>query len=127
MTMRDQLSAYVDGELTPEELAAVEAALAQDPELRAELNAFKRLSNELRVDEADRAAADVIRARLRRSPRSRWALGGRPWCRSSPGWWRRWVLLLWPTPAPTLTSADLFGQYSEAVLSLGEPSEELNQ
>ena len=125
MNMRDQLSAYVDGELTPEELAAVEAVLAQDPELRAELNAFKRLSNELRVDEADRAVADVIRARLRRSPRSRWR-----------AWWPALVpvvtgvvvvLLLWPTPAPTLTSADLFGQYSEAVLSLGEPSEELNQ
>ncbi len=37
------LAGYVDGELSDEERQAFEAALAQDPELRAELEEFKRL------------------------------------------------------------------------------------
>lgn len=41
--IRELLAGYVDGELTPEERAEVEKALAEDPELRAELEEFQKL------------------------------------------------------------------------------------
>ncbi len=41
--IRELLAGYVDGELTPEERAAVDKALAEDPELRAELEEFQKL------------------------------------------------------------------------------------
>lgn len=114
----ERLSAYLDGELSAAEREAVEVELATDAELRAELNAYKRLSNELRVDDADRRAARAIGEQLRRAPRGR----------------RRWLplmplaaalvltaLLVRPAAQPeTITSDDLFGQYAEAVLALGE-------
>lgn len=41
--IRELLAGYVDGELSDEERAAVEKALAEDPELRAELEEFRKL------------------------------------------------------------------------------------
>ena len=40
---RQLLAGYVDGELTPQERAEVEQALAEHPELRQELEEFRRL------------------------------------------------------------------------------------
>jgi len=40
---REMLAGYVDGELSEAERQTFEAALAQDPDLRAELEEFKRL------------------------------------------------------------------------------------
>lgn len=44
---RERLAAYVSGDLEPDETAAVEAALARDPALRAELARIRRLDAEL--------------------------------------------------------------------------------
>ena len=41
--VRELLAGYIDGELTAEERSAVEKALAEDPELRAELEEFRNL------------------------------------------------------------------------------------
>lgn len=118
-----QLSAYLDDELEPAGRSAFETVLQDDPELREQLNAYKRLSNELRVDETDKQVADVIRANLRRRRRRRTWLA---WLPAAP------VLaslvlaavLLWPGSSspgvPTITSDDLFNQYTEAVIELGE-------
>lgn len=61
----ERLSAYLDGELAPAEAAAVERELAGDGELRAALDAMRRMSSRLDVDEVDRRAAGRIRAELR--------------------------------------------------------------
>ncbi|HOD66389.1 MAG TPA: zf-HC2 domain-containing protein [candidate division Zixibacteria bacterium] len=41
--IRELLVGYLDGELSDEERTAVEAALAEDPDLRAELEEFRKL------------------------------------------------------------------------------------
>lgn len=43
-----QLSCYLDGELSPQATAALEAELGQDPALRAELESWKRMRQRLR-------------------------------------------------------------------------------
>ncbi|RMG94598.1 MAG: hypothetical protein D6705_15780 [Deltaproteobacteria bacterium] len=70
----DQIAAYVDGELSPEEAAAVEARLADDPDARAEVEDLRRM---LRIvsdlpavepppDFADRVVRKLRRARATR-------------------------------------------------------------
>ncbi len=41
--LRELLAGYIDGELSDEERAAVERALAENPKLRAELEEFRKL------------------------------------------------------------------------------------
>lgn len=49
MTIRDDLKAYLDGELSPDRRAEVEAALASDPELSEEARFMKELAREIRA------------------------------------------------------------------------------
>lgn len=56
--LRVLLAGYLDGELTEEERARVEAALASDPALRGELEAMRHLASALGPAGGD-AAADV--------------------------------------------------------------------
>jgi anti-sigma factor RsiW len=50
---RSELSAYVDGELTPARAAEVDAAVREDPDLQKELEALQR------AEDAWRAAAET--------------------------------------------------------------------
>ena len=65
--MRDRLEEYVDGLLTPEETREVEAALARDPALRAELEEVRRFAGLLEELTPDvhvvRRAVERARAR----------------------------------------------------------------
>lgn len=68
----EQLSAYLDGELEDAEAASIEAALAGDSELRAELDRLKRVQRLLRTHGRARApegfAARVIAAAEQEAP-----------------------------------------------------------
>ncbi len=61
----DRLSAYLDGELSPTEAAALERELPVDPALQADLDAMQRLSGRLAVEDEDYRAAQGIRAAVR--------------------------------------------------------------
>lgn len=116
----EALSAYLDGELAPAEAARLEAELARDPDLRAELNALKLVSNELRVDAEDRRAAAAIGARLRARRRRR-----RAWLPLLPVAAAAALVLVLTRPAApgtdvVVTGDDLFEGYIEAVVDLGE-------
>lgn len=123
MNLRDQLGAYLDGELSSGEREILEAALSEDERLRRELNALKRLSNELRVDDSDRAAARRIGARLRRRRLRRALWPALPLVASV----LLAVVLLRPAPAPQLTGDDLLNQYTDAVAALGGTPDGLQQ
>lgn len=123
MNLRDQLGAYLDGELSSGEREILEAALSNDERLRRELNALKRLSNELRVDDSDRAAARRIGARLRRRRLRRALWPALPLVASV----LLAVVLLRPAPAPQLTGDDLLNQYTDAVAALGGTPDGLQQ
>jgi hypothetical protein len=97
---RETLAAYADGELGPEEIARVEAAIAADPALAAEVEAHRKLRNmlgahfapiaEMPVPErlsaplgkpANVVDLDAVRrarkaAQASRPMPSRWAMGG---------------------------------------------------
>jgi len=73
------LSAWIDDELTSEEMKAVSAAVQNDPVLQARAEALRSLGKFLRKESveipvpAERMAADVRRAiRLQESARSLW-------------------------------------------------------
>jgi anti-sigma factor RsiW len=121
----ERLSAYLDGELAPDERENLEIELARAPRLRAELNALKLLSNELRVDETDRAAAERIGARLRRRRLRRALWPALPVAAAL----LLTVVLLRPPPAqaPTLTGDDLLHQYTDAVSALVAEPDGLRQ
>lgn len=55
-TLRDQLSAYLDGALTPDDATAIERLVATDPAVAAEFEALSR------VDDAARSAFDSLLA-----------------------------------------------------------------
>ena len=77
------LSAHLDGELTPAEAAEVEAALAADPELRAEYEGLAGVREILRGEASVEPAAGALERIMRRVWRQlRWWLR---WCRSSAG------------------------------------------
>lgn len=76
MNYDDELKAYVDGELPPEAMAAVEERLRADPRLRAEADALRRLSDQIRsmARQPEVAGQDEVLRTLRaRAP----ARGGR--------------------------------------------------
>ena len=123
MNHHDQLGAYLDGELSAEERAAIEAALATDGALRSALNALKRLSNELRVDDTDRAVARRIGIRLRRRRLRRALWPALPLAASL----LLAVVLLRPAPTPILTGDDLRNQYPDAVAVVTDPPGGLQQ
>lgn len=73
MNDRERLHAYLDGELSPEEVADVERALASDPDLVAELEALRGVDEALGAlpgCEAPADLADRVLAKARR-PRRR--------------------------------------------------------
>ena len=61
-TASEQLSAWIDGELTDAEAAELEAELARDPSLRAELDSIRRAETRA----ARNAAAEERLAELKR-------------------------------------------------------------
>lgn len=70
MNIRDDLKAFIDGELSPERAAEVQAAIDHDPELRDEVLFMKILSGEIQdasrepqVSGADKAVDRVVRSR----------------------------------------------------------------
>ncbi len=67
--IRDDLPLYALGSLEPEERAAVEAALANDPTLAAELREWTELVGLMALDAPD-AAAPEVRVRLLRHVRA---------------------------------------------------------
>lgn len=88
---QDRLNAYIDGELGPEEAAALEARLADDPEARRTLESMSR-QNDL-VGEAlqalDAGPADIQTERLKRRLAERLARRVEPTsARPSSGWLR---------------------------------------
>ncbi|KKM72936.1 hypothetical protein LCGC14_1415600, partial [marine sediment metagenome] len=70
--IREQLSAYLDGELTEAQAERVVRAAAQDPELAAELAALRRVSE--MVGSLPREAAPAGMAEARK------LLDGVAWC-----------------------------------------------
>ena len=118
----DRLSAYFDGELSAKERLELEDELEQNADLRSELNAFKRLSNQLHVDDVDRQAAQNISATFklkRKAHRKRRLL----WLQLAPVGAALVLLavLIIPQvqPQPSITQDELFMQYAEAVTALG--------
>lgn len=63
--LEERLGAYLDGELSTTEVAAVNARLAADPVASAYLHDLEEISNGLGCDEVDRRAAESIRAQIR--------------------------------------------------------------
>ncbi|MBS1714719.1 MAG: DUF4349 domain-containing protein [Armatimonadetes bacterium] len=70
MSIRDDLKAFLDGELSPERAAEVQAAIDQDPALRDEVLFMKILSGEIQdasrepqASGADKAVDRVVRSR----------------------------------------------------------------
>src|SRR6185503_10457410 len=78
MSTSERLHAYLDGELSREERAALEAELARDPELRARLAELRELDGELReLYAAETKSAEPSLVNLRpRLPEPRHTL---PW------------------------------------------------
>jgi len=66
----EKLLAYVDGELSPDEMKIVQAALAADPELRRELETQRALTHSLQ-SAFDRVLDEPIPGRLSEAVRSR--------------------------------------------------------
>ena len=67
----EQLSAYLDGELSPEERASVDAALSEDPSLRAELDGLRQVVQWVREQgqvEAPMGFAEALDAKLAAEP-----------------------------------------------------------
>jgi anti-sigma factor RsiW len=76
-----QLSAYLDGELTPDEMVEVDRHLTTCPDCRSELDALtanRRLLGRLRQPEPPIGFAEAMAARLDRVPRWRWPAWPRP-------------------------------------------------
>ena len=99
VSRREQLSDYLLGELPSEEARAFEAALADDPELRAEVDRLRPVVGRLEALEPAAWEADVCRRSRRcqraRRPRGRprrpaGPAGAAGWCcaRPSPRAWR---------------------------------------
>jgi len=79
-----RVSAYLDGELTPSQAAAIERELARDAALRADLDEIRQLSGRMVVEEADVRAAQGIRVALRARLTRSGGVGARARPRS---WW----------------------------------------
>jgi negative regulator of sigma E activity len=97
---RNRLSAYLDGELTAGEAREVEAALAADPALRAELDELRAAVDALRdggIVEPPPGFADRLAARLEREP--------------MPVGWRRWIRQIRPEGAMLAAAALLVVLY----------------
>ena len=87
----EQLSAYLDGELTRSEARRVAAALAENPELTAELEELRKTRSFLR-DLPRRCAGDDFAAKVLQEANSR-GLVGRPGAavrRRGPARWLRY-------------------------------------
>lgn len=84
--IRDDLTAYIDGELPPERAREVEAALAADPSLRALEQRLRRAIGAVEALPAPVAAASPA---LRRKVLA---------AIDEPAWWQRWFTL--PKLAP---------------------------
>ncbi len=82
---RFRLHAYVDGELTPDEVADFEKLLAQNPEAMAEIAALRAQNNAMhaRYDDLLTAALPTSIAPLRRRA---WSLPGSTLSRGVTGW-----------------------------------------
>lgn len=107
---REVLSAYLDGEVTPETARKVEARLKDDDEFRRAYDSYRRLEASLQqAEEPDYVDAAE---RLWRRLESR-RLGERP---TRPSFWERRVTL--PLPA-ALAAAALFVIAAAAALYLG--------
>lgn len=83
MSIRDDLKAYLDGELSPERHAEVEAALAADPELSEEARFMRELAKEIR------ALAPEVQSTGREAAARRVRLEARPEPRAPHVWLRR--------------------------------------
>ncbi|MBX7135435.1 MAG: hypothetical protein K1X67_22430 [Fimbriimonadaceae bacterium] len=72
MSLRDDLKAYVDGELSSERAAEVSAALSADPTLAAEADELRRLSTEIQAFTEVPAPVGLERALRAVRPRLPW-------------------------------------------------------
>ena len=54
-----EITAYAVGEMSPEDHAVVEKALAESPELRAEIQALRRLADTLETELAAETAPEL--------------------------------------------------------------------
>ena len=70
-TIRADLSAYLDGQLPPEQAARVERALAADGDLRAELKALEAIRRLVGDLPREQAPADMLEAVMERAERER--------------------------------------------------------
>ncbi|NLF29628.1 MAG: hypothetical protein GX591_01930 [Planctomycetes bacterium] len=87
-TNRADLSAYLDGQLTPEQAARVERALQTDPQLRAELKALDATRRLLGDLPRQKAPEGLLEAVMERAERERLLHAPEPTARSHP---LRWV------------------------------------
>lgn len=128
----EQLHAYLDGQLGPDDVARIAAALAADPELVRELEAQQRVRDRLRaafdpvleepVPERLRAAASgtgsVVDLGRRRGTKAAASLQRRPWW---PGLGMAAALALGIVIGPRLTPDDaLIARADGALLARGE-------
>ncbi len=74
MNISENLKAYLDGELTPDETKTVEAALAADPNLRAELEELRSLSTAIQsiARQPQARGYDQAKSRVTTRPASAW-------------------------------------------------------
>ena len=97
-----QLNAFVDGELELSQQLAIEARLASDAALRAEVDALRSLRDALRGRAEHHAAPAALRSRLR-LPITAGAAGANP-VKQRPEW-RRWFA--WRPLVPAVLIAGL--------------------
>lgn len=90
MTLDERLLAYVDGELTGEELVKFEAEMAADPRLRDEVDKHRGLNARLAAARAERA--DMVRAAAKGAKGSRVVSAVAPPRAQLSGW--HWAAIL---------------------------------
>lgn len=90
--IREQLSAYIDGELSPSQMQRVGEAVEADAELAAELESLRAVRELLRSLPAARAPGDLMDSILQQAERSRLVAAPAPAPTGALRWFRRFAI-----------------------------------